>query len=140
MTQSHSSSLTVRCQPAGRYLTDAEAVEAVARACPAEACRRKRVLLIVPDGTRSAPIGLIFKALHSRIDGVETPRVRVCLAASIPEDFCRKINLACGDPNTIRPEDFAGRENQGVLLVPKAGEMLFQLKNPPAWAGGVAAP
>jgi hypothetical protein len=25
------------------------------------------------------------------------------------------------------------------LLVPKAGEMLFHLKNPPFWAGGVAA-
>ena len=28
------------------------------------------------------------------------------------------------------------REDEGVLLVPKAGEMLYQLKNPPAWAGG----
>jgi hypothetical protein len=140
MTQSHSSSLTVRCEPAGRHLTDAEAVEAVARACPAQACRRKRVLLIVPDGTRSAPIGLIFKALHAPIGGVDPPRARACPATSIPEDLCRKVNLPYRDPNTIRPKDFAGREDQGVLLVPKAGEMLFQLKNPPAWAGGGAAP
>ena len=72
-------------------------------------------------------------------NGVETPRARVILATSIPEDICRRINLGYRDPKTIRPEDFAGREDEGVLLVPKAGEMLFQLKNPPAWAGGAAA-
>ena len=33
-------------------------------------------------------------------------------------------------------EEFAGREDEGVLLVPKAGEMLFRLKHPPKWAGG----
>ena len=26
------------------------------------------------------------------------------------------------------------REDEGVLLVPKAGEMLFHLKHPPKWA------
>jgi len=62
----------------------------------------------------------------------------VVLATAIPEDVCRKINLGYRDPKTIRPEDFAGREEEGILLVPKAGEMLFQLKNPPAWAGGAA--
>jgi nickel-dependent lactate racemase len=71
-------------------------------------------------------------------NGVETPRARVVLATSIPEDVCRKINLGYRNPKSIRAEDFAGREPEGVLLVPKAGEMLFQLKDPPAWAGGVA--
>jgi nickel-dependent lactate racemase len=65
---------------------------------------------------------------------VETPRARVTLATAIPEDTCRRINLGYRDPSTIRPEDFAEREDEGVLLVPKAGEMLFQLKNPPPWA------
>jgi hypothetical protein len=31
-------------------------------------------------------------------------------------------------------EDFAAREDDGVLLVPQAGEILHQLKNPPEWA------
>jgi hypothetical protein len=31
-------------------------------------------------------------------------------------------------------EDFADREDEGVLLVPQAGEVLYQLKNPPGWA------
>lgn len=70
-------------------------------------------------------------------NGVETPRARVILATSIPLEICRKINLGYRDPDTIRPQDFAGREHEGVLLVPKAGEMLFHLEHPPAWAAGV---
>jgi hypothetical protein len=45
--------------------------------------------------------------------------------------------LGYRDPATIKPEDFAGHEAEGILLVPKAGEMLYQLRQPPAWAGGV---
>ena len=71
-------------------------------------------------------------------NGVETPRARVTLATAIPEEICRKINLGYRDPRSIRQEDFAHREDEGILLVPKAGEMLYHLKNPPAWAGGPA--
>ena len=38
------------------------------------------------------------------------------------------------DPATINIEDYANREEEGVLLVQKAGEMLYRLKNPPHWA------
>jgi nickel-dependent lactate racemase len=69
-------------------------------------------------------------------NGVETPRARVVLATAIPESVCRQVNLGYRDPRTIRKEDFAHREAEGVLLVPKAGEMLFHLKKPPVWAGG----
>ena len=41
------------------------------------------------------------------------------------------------DPASIRMEDFADREAEGILLVPKAGEMLFQLETPASWAAGV---
>lgn len=69
-------------------------------------------------------------------NGIEVPRARVTLATGIPEDVCRKINLGYRDPNSIHPEDYADQEEQGVLLVRKAGEMLYHLKNPPPWAGG----
>jgi nickel-dependent lactate racemase len=68
--------------------------------------------------------------------GVETPRARVTLATAIPEAVCKKINLGYRDPSQIRQQDFANREHEGLLLVPKAGEMLFHLKHPPKWAGG----
>lgn len=54
----------------------------------------------------------------------------------IPENVCQKINLGRGAPRSIRQEDFADREAEGVLLVPKAGEMLYHLKKQPKWAGG----
>lgn len=67
-------------------------------------------------------------------NGIESPRARVTLATGIPEERCRRVNLGYRDPATIRPEAFANREDEGVLLVPKAGEILYRLVNPPAWA------
>jgi nickel-dependent lactate racemase len=67
-------------------------------------------------------------------NGVEKCRIQVTLATSIPEEVCREINLGYRDPATIDPADYANREDEGVLLVPKAGEMLFHLKQRPAWA------
>jgi len=55
------------------------------------------------------------------------PRVNVVLATRIPEQRCRRINLGYMDPDTINPGDYAGREDDGVLLVPKAGETLYRL-------------
>ena len=69
-------------------------------------------------------------------NGLETPRVRVTLATGIPEETCRRINLGYRDPGAINPEDYANREAEGVLLVRKAGEMLYHLKKQPKWAGG----
>ena len=82
---------------------------------------------IVPDGTRTAPIEMVFRTLHKQIG-------RVTKSFTIPADVCRAINLGYRDPSTIRPDDYANREDEGVLLVPRAGEILHQLKNPPAWA------
>jgi nickel-dependent lactate racemase len=61
-------------------------------------------------------------------DGVETPRVNVILATGIPEERCKKINLGYMDPATVKVEEFENRTDQGVLYVPKAGEMLYRLK------------
>ena len=87
------------------------------------------------------PWGVLAHSTHVRglgtyEDGIEKCRAQVTLASGIPEHVCKKINLGYRDPKSIRPEDFANREHEGVLLVPKAGEMLFHLKSPPTWAGG----
>jgi lactate racemase len=87
------------------------------------------------------PWGVLAHSTHVRgigtfENGVEKCRVQVTLATGIPEAVCRKINLGYRDPKTIRPEDFANREAEGVLLVPKAGEMLYHLEQQPKWAGG----
>ena len=58
--------------------------------------------------------------------GVESPRIQVTLATAIPEQRCRRINLGYADYRDIDPKEWAGREEQGVLLVPHAGEVLFR--------------
>jgi hypothetical protein len=64
-------------------------------------------------------------------EGVERCRMQVTLATGIPREICEEINLGYRDPATIDPKDFANREDEGVLLVPKAGEMLHHR---PDWA------
>jgi nickel-dependent lactate racemase len=61
-------------------------------------------------------------------DGIERLRIKVTLATRIPEERCRKVNLGYRDPRSIRLSDYRGREKDGVLLVPKAGELLYRLK------------
>jgi nickel-dependent lactate racemase len=96
------------------------------------------------DRFKQYPWGVLAHSTHVRgigtfENGVERCRVQVTLATAIPEATCRRINLSYRDPKSIRPEEFANREDEGVLLVPKAGEMLFQLEHPPKWAGGNGA-
>lgn len=79
------------------------------------------------------PRGILAHSTHVRgggtfENGVERPRVQVTLASGIPREVCERINLGYRDPATINPEDFANREAEGILLVPKAGEMLYRLK------------
>jgi lactate racemase len=91
------------------------------------------------DKFKHHPWGVLAHSSHVRgigtfENGVEKCRVQVTLATRIPREQCEAINLGYRDPNSIRMEDFANREDEGILLVPKAGEMLYQLKNPPSWA------
>jgi nickel-dependent lactate racemase len=60
--------------------------------------------------------------------GIESPRIQVTLATGISEDRCRKVNLGYLDPQSIHFDEWQGREAEGILLVPKAGEMLYRLK------------
>ena len=91
------------------------------------------------DRYRQYPWGVLAHCTHvfgggTYENGVETPRARVTLATEIPASLCRRINLGYRNPRDIRPDDYANREAEGILWVPKAGEMLFRLKHPPAWA------
>jgi nickel-dependent lactate racemase len=66
--------------------------------------------------------------------GLETPRIRVTLATGIPRERCERINLGYLDPATIDPADWQGRP--GWLVVPRAGEMLYRVGQPPTWGTG----
>jgi len=94
------------------------------------------------DRFKHLPWGALAHSTHVRgigtyENGVEKCRVKVTLATQIPPEKCKQINLGYRDPESIRVEDFANREAEGVLLVRQAGEMLYQLEDPPKWAGGM---
>ncbi len=59
--------------------------------------------------------------------GVERPRIRVTLATGIPRERCERINLGYLDPATIDVSEWEGREDEGILVVHKAGEMLYRI-------------
>jgi len=87
-----------------------------------------------PDRFVEIPGGVMAHSTHVRgigsyENGVEKPRINVILATGIPEKTCSKINLGYRDPDSIDTNDFKDRENEGILYVPKAGEMLYRLKN-----------
>ena len=63
-------------------------------------------------------------------NGVETPRIQVTLATSIPEEVCKRVNLGYRDYRTIEPRQWANREDEGLLLVEHAGEHLYRLGEP----------
>jgi hypothetical protein len=71
------------------------------------------------------------KGLGTYENGLERPRTTVTLATGIPEALCRKINLGYRDPASVDPEHWRNREGEGYLLVPKAGETLYRLRDDP---------
>jgi len=60
-------------------------------------------------------------------DGVETLRINLDLATSIPEERCRHLNLGYRNPATIDPSEWQGRQDEGILVVPRAGELLYRV-------------
>ena len=82
---------------------------------------------------KHVPWGVLAHSTHVRgggtfENGVENCRVKVTLASQVPREVCESINLGYLDPATIDPADYANREEEGILLVPKAGEMLYRLE------------
>jgi nickel-dependent lactate racemase len=84
---------------------------------------------------RHYPWGVLAHSTHVKglgtydpVTGVESPRIRVTLATGIPAARCAVINLGYLDPAGVIPEAWANREADGILVVPRAGEMLYRLK------------
>ncbi len=59
-------------------------------------------------------------------NGVEHPRMRVSFASQIPPEACEAAGIGYADPAGLDIERWADREEEGILLVRKAGEMLYQ--------------
>lgn len=62
---------------------------------------------------------------------VELPRIQVDIATRIPRERTERINLGYVDPATISIEDWQHRaqDDDGILVIPHAGEILYRLKH-----------
>jgi nickel-dependent lactate racemase len=88
-----------------------------------------------PERFAGHPGGVLAHSTHVKgqgtydaATGIEKPRVRVTLATGISAERCERINLGYRDPNSIDIAAWTGREREGILVVPRAGEMLYRLK------------
>lgn len=93
------------------------------------------------DKFKELPWGVLAHSTHVRgqgtmENGVEHCRIRVTLATGIAREVCERINLGYRDPASIRVGEFENREDEGVLYIAKAGEMLYRLEDEPEWARG----
>jgi nickel-dependent lactate racemase len=84
------------------------------------------------DKYSNYPLGVLAHSTHLRgigsyENGIEKPRIKVTLATGIPEAACKAVNLNYLDPQSITPLDWAGKEDEGILMVPRAGEYLYRL-------------
>jgi nickel-dependent lactate racemase len=88
------------------------------------------------DRFQNVPKGVIAHSTHVKgvgtyAGGVERPRINVVLATGIPEETCMRINLGYRDPASVDVAGWQGREDEGVLCVPHAGEILYRLFDDP---------
>src|SRR2546427_4921826 len=79
-------------------LTYAQVRDLIEEASPAKDYRGKKVLLIVPDGTRSAPVGLLFQTLHRQI-GEATQALDVLIALGTHQPMsetaiCQRLEIS----------------------------------------------
>ena len=104
--------------PAGTHLTDEQVRDLVAQACPAKDYKGKKVLLIVPDATRTCPLGLLFTAVFEQI-GAATAAFDVMIALGThqpmsEEAICERLEITLGGAR--------GEIRAGALLQSRVGQ------------------
>jgi len=79
------------------------------------------------------PWGILAHSTHLRgagayVDGVEKARIDVTLATGIPKERCERIGLGYLDPASVDFDQWEDRQDEGILLVPRAGEQLYRVR------------
>lgn len=86
------------------------------------------------DKFKHIPLGVLAHSTHVRGDGafengVEYPRANVTLATRLSPEDCARLALGYLNPDTVDAAAWQNREDEGILYVPKAGEMLYRSRN-----------
>ncbi len=85
------------------------------------------------DKFAHVPKGVIAHSTHLRgvgtwHDGIERPRITVTLATGISREECQQLNLNYADYRTIDPQRLAAGDDSECLVIPRAGEFLYRLR------------
>lgn len=85
------------------------------------------------DKFKHIPLGVLAHSTHVRGDGrfqngIEYPRAAVKLATKLSPSDCEQLALGYVNPDDVVVSEWQNRENEGVLYVPKAGEMLYRVR------------
>ena len=88
------------------------------------------------DRFKHVPLGILAHSTHVRGDGrfengIECPRASVALATKISPEACAQLALGYRDPDEINVAEWQNLEEDGILYVPKAGEMLYRVREQP---------
>ena len=79
------------------------------------------------------PLGVLAHSTHLRgsgvmENGVEKPNVRVILASKISAEDCARLKLGYLDPGKVNLDEWKDKEEEGILYVPRAGEILYRMR------------
>ena len=89
---------------AAGLLSPADVAQIVADAMPAADYKGRRVLLIIPDGTRTAPIGQMFQSIYAQIgDGCAALDILIALGthpAMSEEAICGRLEISLEERRT----------------------------------------
>lgn len=83
----------------------------------------------IPGGVLAHSTHLRGKGTYDPVSGIEKARIRVTLATGISEAECNAVNLGYRDPASIDVEEWLSRQDETLLVVPRAGEFLYRLKD-----------
>jgi nickel-dependent lactate racemase len=85
------------------------------------------------DKFKHIPLGVLAHSTHVRgdgafADGVEYPRANVTLATRLSRADCEQLALGYLNPDEVDAAAWQNRQDEGLLYVPKAGEMLYRTR------------
>lgn len=80
-----------------------------------------------PGGVLAHSTHLTGLGKYDEKAGIETTRIRVTLATGITAERCERINLRYMAPDEVDVETWKNRENEGILVIPQAGELLYRI-------------
>ncbi len=88
--------------------------------------KQKNKFKDIPGGVKAHSTHV--KGIGKFENGTESPRINVILATKIPQERCERINLGYMNPDEINIRDYENREDEGILVVHHAGEVLHRLQ------------